>query len=273
MCSVHSSDLVTSWSRYPSYNPFYSIPSLHVIQYTIDITTNRNEENAIQAWLKMILVVLLTSILTRFLPFSSFFRNVDTLVHELSHALVTLVLSGNVRVIHLYSNQSGVTLSSYAENWMAIPISLAGYIGSALFALLLFVLYAQRKERAGLIVVMVLAAIAAALFVRNGYGVLWCIGFAVLSALVAFMAPSWLRNGYYMLVAFICLVESVISPFVILGISFYNPGSAGDAANLSRATHVPAIVWCLVFGAVSLLCAKLSTSLLFKRGFGGEKQA
>ncbi|MGN7360799.1 M50 family metallopeptidase [Paenibacillus sp. SAF-054] len=217
----------------------------------------------------MILVVFLTSILTRFLPFSAFFRNVDTLVHELSHAIVTLVLSGKVRVIHLYSNQSGVTLSSYAENWMAIPISLAGYIGSALFALLLFVLYAKRKERAGLIVVMALAAIAAALFVRNGYGVLWCTGFAVLSALVAFMAPSWLRKGYYILVAFICLVESVISPFVILSLSVFKPGSAGDAANLSRATHVPAFIWCLVFAAFALWCAKLSTSLLFKRGFGG----
>ncbi|MEC0240796.1 M50 family metallopeptidase [Paenibacillus dokdonensis] len=221
----------------------------------------------------MILVVVLTSILTRFLPFSAFFRNVDTLVHELSHALITLVLSGKVMVIYLYGNQSGVTLSSFAENWMSIPISLAGYIGSALFALLLFFLYAKRKERAGLIVVTVLAAIAAALFVRNGYGIFWCAGFAFLTALVAYMAPPWLRNGYYMLIAFICLVESVVSPFVILSLSLYNPGAAGDAANLAQVTHIPALVWCLVFTAISLWIAKLSTSLLFKRGFSGKPQA
>jgi len=216
----------------------------------------------------MIVVVVLTSILTRFLPFSAFFRNVDTLVHELSHALVTLGLSGRVNVIHLYSNQGGVTLSTYSSNWMAIPISLAGYIGSALFAVLLFYLYAKRKERAGLITVMILAIVAAALFVRNGYGVIWCIGFAVLSGLVAFMAPSLLQRCYYMLIAFICLVESVISPFVILFLSVTRPGSAGDAANLAQATHVPAVIWCLVFVAAALWSAKISTSLLFKRGFG-----
>ncbi|MDR9852503.1 M50 family metallopeptidase [Paenibacillus sp. VCA1] len=216
----------------------------------------------------MIAVVVLTGILTRFLPFSAFFRNVDTLIHELSHALVTLALSGRVNVIHLYSNQGGVTLSTFSSNWMAIPISLAGYVGSALFAVLLFYLYAKRNERAGLLTVMILAIVAAALFVRNGYGLLWCVGFAVLSGLVAFMAPPLLQKCYYLLIAFICLVESVISPFVILVLSVTRPASAGDAANLAQATHVPAVIWCLVFIAVTLWCAKLSTSLLFKRGFG-----
>jgi hypothetical protein len=220
----------------------------------------------------VILVVALTGILTHFLPFSSFFRNVDTLVHELSHALATLALSGKVNVIHLYWDQSGVTQSFFPRNWMAIPISLAGYIGSALFALLLFALYAKRYERAGLIVVTVLAAIAVVLFVRNGYGIIWCVGFAAVSALVAYLAPPWLRNGYYMLIAFICLVESVVSPFIILFASLYNPSSAGDAANLAQATHVPALIWCLVFAVISLLCAKVSTSLLFKRGFGKEQK-
>ncbi len=219
----------------------------------------------------MIAVVVLTSILTRFFPFSAFFRNVDTLVHELSHALMTLALSGRVNVIHLYSNQGGVTLSTFDRNWMAIPISLAGYVGSALFAVLLFYLYARRQERAGLITAMILAIVAAALFVRNGYGVIWCIGFAVLSGLVAFAAPPLLQRCYYMLIAFICLVESVISPFVILFRSVTRPGSAGDAANLAEATYVPAVVWCLVFVAVSLCCAKLSTTMLFKRGFGSGK--
>ncbi|MDR0268512.1 M50 family metallopeptidase [Paenibacillus sp.] len=220
----------------------------------------------------MILVVVLTGILTHFLPFSSFFRNVDTLVHELSHALVTLALSGKVNVIHLYWDQSGVTMSSFTRNWMSIPISLAGYIGSALFALLLFSLYVKRYERAGLIVVTLLATVAAILFVRNGYGILWCVGFAAVSALVAYLAPPWLRNGYYMLIAFICLVESVVSPFIILFVSLYNPNSAGDAANLAHATHVPALIWSLVFAAISLLCARFSTALLFKRGLGKEQK-
>ncbi|UVI31296.1 M50 family metallopeptidase [Paenibacillus spongiae] len=219
-------------------------------------------------WLKMAGIVAVTAILTRFIPFSSFFRSVDTLVHELAHALATLLLSGSVMYIHLFGNQSGVTLSAYTDAWMAIPISLAGYMGSALFALLLFLLHAYRRERAGLIVVTVLAAVGLALFVRNGYGMVWCAGFAALTALICAIAPPWLRTGYYLLISFICLVESVISSFVILTISILDPGAAGDAANLSRVTFVPAFVWGLFFTAFSLWCAKLSTGLLFRGGFG-----
>ncbi|GGD95381.1 M50 family metallopeptidase [Paenibacillus nasutitermitis] len=212
--------------------------------------------------------MILALFLTRFIPFSAFFRNVDTLVHELSHALVTLVLSGKVMYIHLFSNQAGVTYSSYTEQWMTIPISLAGYMGSSLFSLLLFLLYARRKEKAGLIIAAVLAVAGVALFVRNGYGMTWCAGFAALTAVIAAMAPIWLRHGYYLLIAFIVLVESVISPFVILSNAILSTGSAGDAANLGKATFVPAFVWALLFTAFSLWCAKMSTGLLFKRGFG-----
>ncbi|MFC0334327.1 M50 family metallopeptidase [Paenibacillus sepulcri] len=212
--------------------------------------------------------MLITIFLTRFIPFSAYFRNVDTLVHELSHALVTLVLSGKVRSIHLFSNGGGVTFSSYADTWVAIPIALAGYMGSALFALFLFRLYASRKERTGLNIAAGLAVIGLALFVRNGYGMAWCAVFAAATFVIAAIAPAWLRHGYYLLIAFIVLVESIISPFTILSNAFMAWGTAGDAASLGRVTFIPTIVWALLFMAFSLLCAKGSTGLLFKRGFG-----
>jgi len=167
--------------------------------------------------------------------------------------------------IHLFGNQSGVTLSAYTDAWMAIPISMAGYVGSALFALLLFFLHARRREQAGLIVVAVLAAAGLILFVRNGYGMIWCGAFAALTIVICAAAPLWLRNGYYLLIAFICLVESVLSAFIILALSFTDPGAAGDAANLRAVTTVPAFIWGLLFTAFSLWCARLSTSLLFRR--------
>lgn len=223
------------------------------------------------AWMKMAGIVAITAILTRLLPFSAFFRNVNTLVHELSHALVTLLFTGKVMYIHLFGDQSGVTVSSYTERWMGIPISLAGYIGAALFATLLFLLHARKKEQAGLVVVAVLSVISLVLFVRNGYGMMWCGGFAALTIVICIFAPPWLRNSYYLLIAFICLVESVLSSFIILSLSFVDPAKAGDAANLSRATYVPAFVWGLVFTGISLWCAKISTSLLFRRTPGSLK--
>lgn len=225
---------------------------------------------SIRSWLMMGGILFVTAVLTRLLPFSEFFRNVNTLIHEMAHAVVTLLLSGDVMYIYLFSDQSGVTLSSYSGKGTAVFIALAGYVGSSLFTVLLFYLYARRRERLGLVVVTILAAIGLALFVRNGYGMAWCAGFGVLTGFIYAFAPPWLKTGYYTLIAFIFLVESVISSFVILSLSFVKPEAAGDAAILGQMTVMPAFAWSLLFVVFALWCAKVSTGLLFRRGFGKE---
>jgi len=217
------------------------------------------------SWLRMAAIIVVTTFLTRFIPFSAFFQNVNTLVHELAHALVTLLLKGSVMHIYLYADQSGVTYTAYTNSWMLIPIALAGYTGSALFSLLLFFLHARGKGRIGLALIAIAAGVALALFVRNGYGMAWSAGFTALTLLIYFIAPSWLRSGYYLLIAFICLVESIISPFILLFLAITEPASAGDAASLSGVTFVPAFVWAALFCALSLWCAKGAIGYLFRR--------
>lgn len=223
--------------------------------------------------MKMALFVAITATLTRFIPYSEFFRNVYTLMHEMAHAVATLLLSGSVLYIHLYADQSGVTHSLIQVGWRSIPVSLAGYTGAALFAWLLCSLLARRRDSAGLLLVAVIAASGLLLFVRNGYGMLWCAGFAGITLLVYFFAPHWLRFTYAALVAFICLVESVISSLIVLILSFIDPGGAGDAANLSRATSIPAFVWGLFFAGFALWCAKNATALLFRSLFSRRRES
>jgi branched-subunit amino acid transport protein AzlD len=217
------------------------------------------------SWLRMAAIIIVTAFLTRFIPFSDFFQNVNTLVHELAHALTALLFKGSVMHIYLYADQSGVTYTSYTDSWMVIPIALAGYMGSALFSLLLFLLYGKGKERFGLALIAIAAGVALALFVRNEYGMAWSAGFTLLSVIIYFVAPGWLRGGYYLLIAFICLVESIISPFVLLVLSVTEPSSAGDAASLSEATSIPAFVWSALFCFFALWCAKRATHYLFKK--------
>lgn len=221
------------------------------------------------SWLRMAVIIIVTIFLTRFIPFSAFFQNVNTLAHELAHAVVTLLLKGSVMHIYLYADQSGVTYTSYTNNWMLIPIALAGYMGSALFALLLFYLHARGKGRFGLACVAIAAGAALALFVRNNYGMAWSAGFTALTAFIYFAAPSWLRSGYYLLIAFICLVESIISPFILLYLAVTDPASAGDATSLSQSTFVPGFVWAALFCGFSLWCAKIAVGHLFRRSGSG----
>ncbi|MGG3839772.1 M50 family metallopeptidase [Paenibacillus thiaminolyticus] len=208
-------------------------------------------------WGKTVVFLVVAAVLTRVIPFSSFFRNVDTLVHEFGHAIVTLLVSGKVLYIHLFADHSGVTYSSAAaHSWRFILIALAGYTVSTVFAVLLFYGYARGKQQTGLTAILVVTAISLLFFVRNGYGVMWCIGFLLLTAAICFCPWPWLRQSYYLLVAFIALVESVLGPVFLLILAVQNPGQAGDAANLARLTPVPAALWALLFTAVALIGAK-----------------
>ncbi|UQZ84268.1 hypothetical protein SK3146_03502 [Paenibacillus konkukensis] len=206
--------------------------------------------------LKTVLFLIGSAFLTRLIPFSSFFRNLDTMIHEFGHAVVTLALSGKVMYIELYANHSGVTYSQITNNWSSIPVSLAGYMTASLFAVLLFKLRAGGKQRLGLQIMTVIAILALILLVRNEFGVMWLIGFIALNIIMLALAPRWLHDFYYLLLAFLTLEESVLGPISLIVYALDNPASAGDAANLSRVTPIPAIGWALWFSLFALWCAK-----------------
>ncbi|THF74850.1 M50 family metallopeptidase [Cohnella fermenti] len=213
-------------------------------------------------WLKPILYLLLSVFLTRLIPFSSFFRNLDTMVHEFSHAVMALVLSGDVQRVELHADHSGVTYFRLASSWSHLPIALAGYIGASLFALLLFRLQASGKQKLGLILMSGIAALLLILYVHSGFGVYWLIGFLALNILaLCLKKQEWLRNGYYGLLAFLTLEESAMGPVTLVLNSLDNSRSAGDAYSLQEITGLPALLWSIVFLLVALACVSRSLQL------------
>ncbi|KGE19200.1 M50 family metallopeptidase [Paenibacillus wynnii] len=206
-------------------------------------------------WLKTILFLAGSALLTRLIPFSSLFRNLDTMIHEFGHAMITLLLSGSVLRIELYANHSGVTYSAIQAGGRAVVVSLAGYTLASLFALLLFYLYARGREKWGLILTTGVALVMLLLYVRGGFGMLWLSGFMILNILII-LAGKKVQKLYYLLLAFLTLEESVLGPLFLVTMSLYSPTRAGDASNLAQLTPLPALVWAVLFFLFSLLCAK-----------------
>jgi hypothetical protein len=207
-------------------------------------------------WSKTILYILGSAILANFLPFSAFFKNIDTLIHEFGHAIMTLALSGSVMDIALYSDQSGVTRSAVSNGWSMLPIGLAGYMTASLFTLYLFTSYAKGRQRSGLIAITIIAAVTLVLFVRNGYGFTWLIGFIAFNVVVLMFAGKGISRFYYLLIAFLSLEESVFGPIWLNIAAVIRPGKAGDATVLSQTTSIPALVWSIWFTLFALWCAK-----------------
>jgi hypothetical protein len=216
------------------------------------------------SWVKTILFLIGSALLTHLIP-SSFFRNLDTMVHEFGHAIVTLVLSGKVMSIELYADHSGVTYSTITKSWSIVPIALAGYMTASLFAWYLFSAYAKGWQRLGLQIITLLAVLSLVLFVRNAFGISWLIGFIVLNVLVLAFTGKWIRDFYYLLLAFLCLEESVFGPISLVLYAWKDASKAGDATNLSVYTGVPAIFWAVVFTLFALWCAKRAVQAFLGR--------
>ncbi|TLS49331.1 M50 family metallopeptidase [Paenibacillus antri] len=207
-------------------------------------------------WIVTLALLVGCFALTEWLPFSPYFRNMDTMIHEFGHAAATLLLSGEVQYIHLYEDHSGVTLSAVESGWRLLPVSLSGYMTASLFAVLLFALHRHGQHRLGLAIVTVVALVCLVLFVRNDFGTQWLLGFIGINV-VAFVLPiGFVRVAYYLLLAFLSLVESVVGAITITILAATTPSGAGDAANLANATGIPAIVWGVFFLLFALWCAK-----------------
>lgn len=214
-------------------------------------------------WLTTLLFLAGSALLTRLIPFSSLFRNLDTMFHEFGHALVTLLLSGSVLRIELYADHSGVTYSAIAAGGRAILVSLAGYLLASLFSLLLFYLYSKGRYVWGLMLATGVALIMLLLYVRGGFGMIWLSGFIALNIVMMFVWPK-AGKYYYLFLAFLTLEESVMGALFLVKAAAFTPSMAGDAANLARLTPLPAIVWALLFFLFALLCAKWALGFFFK---------
>ncbi|MBQ9435047.1 MAG: M50 family metallopeptidase [Bacteroidales bacterium] len=178
-----------------------------------------------------------------------FFNVINTGVHELGHALMALVLQGQVLKIELFGDTSGAAVTKSANRFTAMLVSLSGYLFASAVAYLAFYLihvgYVQHFI-IGLSLVFLLMLI---LWVRNWFGVIWVVLFVALNGFLIYYGNTLYINIAALFYGVMILIESVWSTLVVLFLSIVNPDAAGDAANLKKQTHVPAFIWALLFVA------------------------
>ena len=159
-----------------------------------------------------------------------FFNVINTGIHELGHALMALILQGQVLKIELFGDTSGSAVTKSANRFTAVLVSLSGYLFAsavAYFAFYLINIGSVNPFIIGLSLVLLL--------------------FVALNAFLIYHGNELYINIAALFYAVMILIESVWSTLVVLFISVVNPESAGDAANLKKQTHVPAFIWALLF--------------------------
>jgi hypothetical protein len=189
-------------------------------------------------------------------------RLFGTFVHEISHGLAALATGGEFRRFTVSPDLSGLAWSAGGWRWL---ISSAGYVGSAVFGGVLILLAARgAASRVLLMALGLILGLLCLLFVRNLFGIATGLALAAGMFLAGYrLRPPW-SDGLLMVLALQLVLDGFNSLFTLLRISVAGNAQT-DAFNMAQATGIPAVIWTLVWAAISLAMLLLTLRLAYKR--------
>lgn len=209
------------------------------------------------------LLFALALVLVRIPFIGKVFKVFYTMIHELGHALMTLLTSGEIISISLFSDTSGNTITKSKGKLGQFFIAFAGYPIAAMFAFLFFYLIHEEKTNMVLFIFAGIALIELAFWIRNIYGILWLMIFAASLVLVYRLENNIYSYAICTFFSSILLIETLISGIHLFYISIKDPSNAGDAENLKKITLIPAFFWSLLFLAISVFFTYLTFNIYF----------
>jgi len=188
-------------------------------------------------------------------------RHVATLVHEAGHAVVAVATGRRLNGIRLHSDTSGLTVSTGRRSGPGmIATAAAGYPAPSLVGLATIALVVHDRMSWALALGLVVLT-AMVLFIRNWFGLVVVLVAGGLVALITYRASgdaqqlSLLVFGWFLLFA---------GPRTSLDLWAHRrrvSSRSSDADLLARLTHVPAVIWNVVFVAVSLAAIVVAARL------------
>ncbi len=186
-----------------------------------------------------------------------------TMIHELGHAIMTVITSGEIISISLFADTSGNTITKSKSKFGQFLIAIAGYPVAAIMAFVFFYLIHKGKTNVVLFIFASIALVELVFWIRNIYGILWLIAFVILLLLVYRMEVELYSYAITVFFSSVLLIESIISTVQLLFISIKKPLNAGDAANLKIITYIPAFFWAFFFFSISVISIYLWIKLYF----------
>jgi hypothetical protein len=193
------------------------------------------------------------------------FKLLVVLMHESGHAAATLLVGGSVDLIRVSPDQGGLTVSNFPPSLLRqIVISSAGYVGSSVSGCVLLYVAARAKEgRWPLIALAGWCALVTVLYVRDGFTLVFVGGCALALGILARFGASWLRRA---VLVFLAVFSCSYALYDIRDDLLHLSGSGmSDADALARATFIPAIVWAVGWGLLSLLLLALTLRRILLR--------
>lgn len=189
-------------------------------------------------------------------------RNVVTIAHEGGHALVATLAGRQLTGIRLHSDTSGLTVSRGRPRGPGMILTLlAGYSAPALLGLgaawLLGLGYSV-----GLLWLLLAALALLLIQVRNWFGLWSVIATAAVIFAVTWFATPLVHSVFALFVTGFLLLGAIRTVLELQGSRARRRGTASDADQLARLSHLPGLLWVGVFLIITVACAVLGARLL-----------
>lgn len=188
-------------------------------------------------------------------------------LHELGHTLMAFSFGFGIEAFKVNFNESGYVIAKPKGFFSSVMIANGGYLGSVLFAVLILYLKRTKLKKfiLGFLAIIFLA-------VAIGYsGISLTLLFAAVFAsivIIVYMVNNekltdWLIDilgiSSVAYAIYDTFVDTILMQFFINNKMFLFGGSAPvtDAVRLAQMTHIPAIVWGIIWIAISILAVKI----------------
>ena len=196
-------------------------------------------------------------------------RNVITIAHEGGHALVAVLTGRRLTGIRLHSDTSGLTLSAGRPSGPGMVFTLlAGYLAPSLLGL--SGAWLLGGNRITLLLWIVVALLLAMLvMIRNFFGIISVVVTGAVVFGVSWFAPAQVQAAFAYAGVWFLLFGGVrpVAELQTMRRRGALPGS--DADQLAGVTHIPALLWVGLFGAVNL-AALVAGGFLLAGGWFSE---
>lgn len=199
-----------------------------------------------------ILTIIMVVIITKIPVVGDVFRVLNILVHEVGHLVATKMVKGETDRIELSGDVSGIAYSRVHGGFGAFFVTIAGYPFSSLMSLLLMYLVSKENYTVVYYIIFGIVLVSLVLWVRNKYGIIWSLGFLVVTYTLKSVASGGIFEKYLTFLVTIILIEALYTT-IILVIELYRGNEVGDADTLQNITGIPRGFWVGVFFVFSLV--------------------
>lgn len=182
--------------------------------------------------------------------------------HELSHGLAAIITGGSIEKIEVVAQEGGVCFTRGGSRFITLS---AGYLGSLIFGgTILFLAARTSKDKWISIVLGGILILVSLLYVRPliSFG----FGFGMISGIVLIAIGVWLGEGINdYLLKLVGLTSCLYAVLDIKSDIIDRPHLRSDAVMLAELTHIPSIVWGVIWIGVALILSFIFLMLASKK--------